>query len=84
MRENLILMHAKNKGADQSAHPRSLISTFVIRYLYSTMIQLPPCKISIFELVSVAELNGLGLTWSEAQKTGFSHVEAHIRQDSSV
>ena len=26
-------LHANNKGADQSAHPRSLISTFVIRYL---------------------------------------------------
>ena len=32
-RENLILLHANNKGADQPAHPRSLVSAFVIRDL---------------------------------------------------
>ena len=31
-----------NKGADQPAHPRSLISTIVIRYLESTIVQLAP------------------------------------------
>ena len=31
--ENLFLPYANNKGADQPAHPRSLISTFVVRYL---------------------------------------------------
>ena len=31
--ENLFLPYANNKGADQPAHPRSLISAFVVRYL---------------------------------------------------
>ena len=31
--ENLFKPYANNKGADQPAHPRSLISTFVVRYL---------------------------------------------------
>ena len=33
--ENLFLPYANNKGADQPAHPRSLISTFVVSYLDS-------------------------------------------------
>ena len=35
MQEPLTLMLANNKGADQPAHPCSLISAFVIRYLKS-------------------------------------------------
>ena len=35
MRETLTLMLANNKFADQPAHPCSLISAFVIRYLKS-------------------------------------------------
>ena len=31
MRENLFSGFANNKGADQPAHPRSLICAFVIR-----------------------------------------------------
>ena len=34
-RENLFLPFENNKGADQPAHPRSLISTFVVRSLDS-------------------------------------------------
>ena len=45
-RENQILLHAKNKGADQPAHLCSLISTFVIRSLPNTMAKLATCKIS--------------------------------------
>ena len=37
MRENLSLGVANNKGADQPAHTRSLISAFVIRLLESTI-----------------------------------------------
>ena len=37
MRENLTLLHAKNKGEDQPAHLRSLISTFIIHYPESTI-----------------------------------------------
>ena len=39
---------SNNKGADQPAHPRSLISTFVIHFLESIISKLATCKISIF------------------------------------
>ena len=39
---------ANNKGADQPAHPRSPISTFVIRFLKSTICKLALGEISIF------------------------------------
>ena len=39
---------ANNTGADQSAHPRSLISAFVIRLLESIIPRLAMNKISIF------------------------------------
>ena len=31
----MLMPYANNKGADQPAHPRSLISTFVVRFLDS-------------------------------------------------
>ena len=40
------MSYANNKGADQPAHPRSLISTFVVRYLDS-----------IISLDSIAEIS---------------------------
>ena len=39
---------ANNKGADQPAHSRSLISTFVIRFLESAISKLATSEISIF------------------------------------
>ena len=39
---------ANNTGADQPAHPRSLVSAFVIRVLYSTISMLATSEISIF------------------------------------
>ena len=39
---------ANNTGADQPAHPRSLISPFVIRYLESIICKLAAGEISIF------------------------------------
>ena len=39
---------AKNTDADQPAHPRSLISAFVIRFLQSIINRLAKSKISIF------------------------------------
>ena len=47
-RENLLLPYANNKGADQPAHPRSLISTFVVR-----------CLDSIIPLVSISKSSSL-------------------------
>ena len=62
---------ANNTGADQPAHLRSLISTYVIRLLESIISRLATSEISIFWLVTVAEETGLKLTLSDTPKTGF-------------
>ena len=64
-------LFANNKGADQPAHPRSLISAFIIHLLESIISRLATSRISIFKLVSVAEQAGLSLALSETPKTGF-------------
>ena len=46
-RENLSSGFANNTGADQPAHPRSLISAFVFRLLESTICKLATGEISI-------------------------------------
>ena len=63
--------YSSNKDADKPAHPHSLISAFVIRFLESTISKLASSEISIFQLVPVAEQAGLNLTLSEIPKTGF-------------
>ena len=62
---------ANNTGADQPAHPRSLISAFVIRFLERTICKPAIGEISIFLLVSVAEETGLKLALLKTPKTGF-------------
>ena len=62
---------ANNKGADQTAHPRSLISTFVVRSIDSIIPQVYKSEISSLYLASVAAQAGLCLTWSQTPKTGF-------------
>ena len=64
-------VYANNKGADQPAHPRSLISTFVVRCLDSIMPLVSIFEISSLCLTSVAAQAGLCLTWSQTPKTGF-------------
>ena len=54
MPENLSSEFANNKGADQTAHPHSLISAFVIRYLESNIYTQAASAISIFKLFCVA------------------------------
>ena len=56
--------YAKNKGADQLAYPRSLISTFVVR-----------CLDSIIPLVSISELSRLYLASMAAQV--FCQLRSH-------
>ena len=63
--------YANNKGTDQPAHPRSLISAFVVRCLDSIIPVLAKSKFSRLWLVSVAEEVGLSLSWSQTPKTGF-------------
>ena len=66
------LPYANNKGTDQPAHPRSLISAFVVRCLDSIMsIFAIISKLSRHWLVPVVEQAGLCLTWSQTPKTGF-------------
>ena len=62
---------ANKKGADQLAHPRSLISAFAIHKLNSIVSKLAPSEISLFYQVSVAEGAGFGMILSETLKTGF-------------
>ena len=54
-RENLTLLQANKKGADQPEHVCSLISTLVIRSLNSVIAKQAMCKVSVIQLVSVAE-----------------------------
>ena len=71
--------YANNKGADQPAHPRSLISSFVVRCLDSVMSLVSVTKISSLLLVllaSVAEQVSLSQAWSETPEDTFSHDEA--------
>ena len=44
--ENLFMPYANNKGADQPAHPRSLIGAFVVRCMNSIIRLLPIAEIS--------------------------------------
>ena len=67
-----LMPYANNKGADQPAHPRSLISTFVVRYLDSMICVLAISNVSRFQLASVAEQAGLNLTWSKIPEDTFS------------
>ena len=72
------MSYANNKGADQPAHPRSLISAFVVRCLDSVMALVSVTKISSPMLASVAEQASFSLTWSETPKDTFSHDEAQL------
>ena len=47
-RENLTLLDANNKCAEQPAHLRSLISALVVHFLESVVSKLATFKVSIF------------------------------------
>ena len=72
-----LMSYANNKGADQPAHPRSLISACIVSYLDSVMSLVSVTKISSLMLYSVAKQASLSLTWSETPGDTFSHDEAH-------
>ena len=62
--ENLFMPYVNNWGADQPAHPHSLISIFVICYLDSIIPLVSISEISsLSKVVSVAEQVSLRLTW---------------------
>ena len=58
-----VLTYANNKGADQPAHPRSLISAFIVRCLDSIFPLVSMSKISSLYLASVAVHRSV---WSES------------------
>ena len=78
--ENLFKPYANNKCADQPAHPRSLISTFVFHCCDSSLCILATgiSKVSRLQLDSAAEQAGLSLTWSQIPDDRFSHDVAQI------
>ena len=73
-----LMSYVNNKGADQPAHPRSLISAFVFRCLDSVMSIVSVTKISSLMLASVAAQAGLSLAFSETPEDTLSHGMAHI------
>ena len=73
-----LMSYADNKDADQPAHPRSLISAFVVRCLDSVMSLVSVTKISSLMLASVAEQASLSLTSSEPPEDTFPHGDAHM------
>ena len=75
------MSYANNKGADQPTHPRSLISTFVVRCLDSVISLVSVTTISSLILAPVAEQASLSLTSSETVKDTFCRVVAHVGPD---
>ena len=70
--KNLFMPYANNKGADQPAHSRSLISAFIVHCLDSIIPLVSIYEISSLYLASVATQAGLCLTWSQTpEDTGF-------------
>ena len=73
-----VISYTNNKGADQSAHPRSLISAFFVPCLDSIISLDSIAEISRLYLASVAAQAGLCLAWSETPEDTFCRVVAHI------
>ena len=72
------MSYVNNKDADQPAHPRSLISAFVVRCPDSVMSLISVTNISNLMLASVAEQASLSQTWSETPEDTFSYDEAQM------
>ena len=70
--------YANNKGTDQPAHLRSLISAFVVRSLDSIISLDSIAEISRLKLASVAAQAALCLAWSETPEDTFCCVMAHV------
>ena len=66
-----LMSYANNKGADQPAHPHSLISAFIVCCLGSIISLDSIAEISRLWLASVAAHAGLSLTWSETHEDTF-------------
>ena len=78
------MSYANNKGADQPAHLRSLISAFVVRFLDCIISLDSIAEISRLLLASVAVQAGLCLAWSETPEDTFCRVVANSIFASSI
>ena len=65
------VLYTNTKVADKHAHPRNLISAFVVRFLESIMIPLNTGRSFIILGVFVAEQAGVCFTLSHAPKISF-------------
>ena len=65
-----LISYANNKD-NQPAHPRSMISIFVVHCLGSTTSLVVIFEISRLQLASVTEQAGLNLTWSKIPEDVF-------------
>ena len=83
--EKMCLMaYANNKGADQPAHPRSLISAFVVRSSDSIISPDSIADISRLNLASVAAQVGLCMAWSETPEDTFCRVVVQLCKGAKV
>ena len=73
-----LMSNANNKGADQPAHPRGLISAFVVRCLDSIIYLDSIVEISRLWLVSVAAQADFCLAWSEAPEDTVISVSSEV------
>ena len=72
--ENLFMQYANNKGADQPAHPRSLISAFIVHCLDGII-----CLVAISEISSFCGWAGWFVSYLVANpEDRFSRDEAHL------
>ena len=62
--------YANNKGADQSLHPCSFISAYVVHTKHSIIPTTAIAEISRLLLASLAELASLSQAWSYTLKVG--------------
>ena len=72
------MSYANNKGADQPAHSRSLISAFVVRCLNSIIPLDSIAEISRLYVASVAAQARLCWAWLETLEDTFCRVAAHL------
>ena len=78
--EMCLMSYANNKGADQPAHPRSLISTFLVRCLDSIIIFISRFYSRNFKTLAnfCGAQAGLCLAWSETPEDMFCRVVVHF------
>ena len=75
-----VYAYANNKGADQPAHPRRLLSASVVRCLDSIIPLVSISDISSLYLAYVAAQAGLSLNWSETPKTDFLMISISVME----